>query len=145
MERVGNSRAKYDLFDHLFVLDKSEDSDLTLALRAHQGVHLIDFLNQPGPILSVFFGWPFRFKDARYPFILVLFLPFPPRNVTIIPLIPHHLLSLARYMGAHGSQLLQSVKHLLLFAVLGFIDDLGLFGYRGHSLLRERGPDDVTG
>jgi hypothetical protein len=56
MERVGNSRAKQDLLDHLFVIDKSEDSHLPLALGTDQGVHFVDFLNQPGPILSVFFG-----------------------------------------------------------------------------------------
>ena len=38
-----------DLLDHLFVLDKSEDSHLTLALGAGQGVHFINLLNQSGP------------------------------------------------------------------------------------------------
>jgi hypothetical protein len=36
-----------NLLDHLFVLNKSEDSHLTLALRAGQGINLINFLNQP--------------------------------------------------------------------------------------------------
>jgi hypothetical protein len=31
------------------------------------------------------------------------------------------------------------------FAVLGLMGHLGLLGDIGHSLLRERGPDDVMG
>jgi hypothetical protein len=34
-----------DLLDHLHVLDKSEDSHLTLALGAGLGINLIYFLN----------------------------------------------------------------------------------------------------
>jgi hypothetical protein len=67
----------------------------------------------------MFFGRSFRLQDAWYPFILVLSLPFPPANITVIPIIPDHLLSLVRHMGAHGSQPLQSVKDLLLLGILG--------------------------
>ena len=45
-----------DLFDDLLILDEGDDLHIPMALRTYQGVHLIDFLNQPGPILSVFFG-----------------------------------------------------------------------------------------
>lgn len=34
-----------DLLDHLSILDKSEDSHLTLALRAGEGINLIYFLS----------------------------------------------------------------------------------------------------
>jgi hypothetical protein len=60
-----------DLLDHLFVLNKSEDSHLTLALGAGQGVHLIDFLNQSCPVFPVLLGSLLRLKDAGYDFIQV--------------------------------------------------------------------------
>ena len=45
-----------ELFDDLPILNKTEDLLLFLALGTGQGVHIIDLLDQPGPILSVFFG-----------------------------------------------------------------------------------------
>jgi len=45
-----------DLIDHLFVLDKSEDAHLALALGTSQRIHFVDLLNQPGPILPIFLG-----------------------------------------------------------------------------------------
>jgi hypothetical protein len=45
-----------DLFDHFLIFDESDDSHLTLALRAGQGINLIYFLNQSGPVFSVFLG-----------------------------------------------------------------------------------------
>jgi hypothetical protein len=45
-----------NLLDHFFIFDESDDSHLTLALRAGQGINLINFLNQPRPILSIFLG-----------------------------------------------------------------------------------------
>ena len=60
-------------------------------------------------------------------------------KVTIVPVMPNHLLPLVRYMGAHGCMPIEGVKDLFLFAVprsvsrtdLGFIDDLGLLGKMG--------------
>ena len=134
-----------DLFDHLLIFDESEDSHLTLALGAGQGINLINLLNQPHPILTIFPGGTLRFQNAWHPFILALFLPFPPGNITVIPIIPDHLLPVVRYMGTHGCQSLQRIKDLLLLGILGLTDDLGRLGQIGHSLLGERGPDDITG
>jgi hypothetical protein len=38
-----------NLFDHFLIFDESDDSHLTLALGAGQGINLIKFLNQPPP------------------------------------------------------------------------------------------------
>lgn len=45
-----------DLFNHVLILDESEDAHLTLTFRTGQGINLIDLLNQPRPILSIFLG-----------------------------------------------------------------------------------------
>jgi hypothetical protein len=76
------------LFNHLVILDESEDSHLALAPGAGQGINLINPLNQPRPILPIFLGGSLRLQNAGYPFILALFLPFPPVNITVIPIIP---------------------------------------------------------
>jgi len=44
-----------EFFDNLRISYKTNDSHLTLAFRACQGINLIDLLNQPGPVLSLFF------------------------------------------------------------------------------------------
>jgi hypothetical protein len=53
-----------NLLDHFLIFDESDNSHLTLALGAGQGIHLINFLNQPRPILPVFFGGSLRLQDA---------------------------------------------------------------------------------
>jgi hypothetical protein len=73
-----------DLFDHFLIFDESDDSHLTLAFGTGQGINLKHFLNQPRPILSIFLGGTFWLQDAWYPFILALFLPFPPGNITVM-------------------------------------------------------------
>jgi hypothetical protein len=42
-----------DLLDHFFIFDESDDSHLPLAFGTGQGINLINFLNQPGPIFSI--------------------------------------------------------------------------------------------
>ena len=48
-------------------------------------------------------------------------------------------------MRTHGCKLFDDIKGLFLFAVLGFLDHVGLFWQIGHPLLRERSSDDVSG
>jgi len=60
----------------------------------------------------------------------------PPENLLVYPL---------RDIGTHGQKPIEGIKDLLLFAVLGFIDHLGILGKIGHPLLGERGLNDVTG
>ena len=43
-----------DLFNHLLILDETDDFHLSLTLGAGQGGNLIDLLNQPGPGVVVF-------------------------------------------------------------------------------------------
>jgi hypothetical protein len=45
-----------DLFDDLLILDEGDDFHPPLALQAVQGVDLIDFLNQSGPVYPVLLG-----------------------------------------------------------------------------------------
>jgi hypothetical protein len=42
-----------NLFDHFLIFDESDDSHLTLALGAGQGINLMYFLNQSGPVFSI--------------------------------------------------------------------------------------------
>jgi hypothetical protein len=42
-----------DLLDHFFIFDESDDSHLPLAFGTGQGINLINFLNQPGPVFSI--------------------------------------------------------------------------------------------
>jgi hypothetical protein len=45
--------------------------------------------------------------------ILILFPPFPLRNIIIMPVIPDHMLSPVWHMGTHGGQPLQGVKMII--------------------------------
>jgi len=54
------------------------------------------------------------FQDAGGP-VLFGFFPFSPRNVTVITVIPDHLLPPVRDVGAHGGQPLQGIEDLFLF------------------------------
>jgi hypothetical protein len=47
-------------------------------------------------------------------------------------------------MRAHGGKPFEGVEDLLFFPILGLINDLGLLGDVSHSLLGERGTDDVS-
>ena len=42
-----------DLFNDLFIFNERDDPHPSLAFRASQGVNLIDFLDQSGPVLSI--------------------------------------------------------------------------------------------
>lgn len=52
-----------DPLDDLFILDESDDLHPPLAFRSRQGINLIDFLNQPGSVLSVFLQVLIVFED----------------------------------------------------------------------------------
>ena len=45
-----------DLFHELFILDERDNTHRSLALRAQQGINIIDFLYQARPVLTEFFG-----------------------------------------------------------------------------------------
>jgi len=47
--------------------------------------------------------------------------------------------------GRHGGQPFQGIVRFLLLAVLGVVDDLGLFRKVLHPLLREGGANQVGG
>ncbi len=84
-----------DLFYNLLVLYQTDYFHLSVTSRASQVGNLLDFLNQSGPVLSIFLGVLIRFQDTGYPFILVLFFPFAPADIAVITVVPDHLFSLA--------------------------------------------------
>jgi len=48
-------------------------------------------------------------------------------------------------MGGYGRQPINGVKIFFLPVILRSVDNLRLFREIGHSVLRERGPDDIAG
>ena len=58
---------------------------------------------------------------------------------------PHesHLSCPLRDTGIHGRKLFEGIKDLLLFALLGFIDRLGLLGKLDHPPIGEGSPEDI--
>ena len=68
-----------------------------------------------------------------------------PRDVTALAVIPNHLFASVGNMGTHGGKLLQGIKGFQVLPVFKYVYDLGFKREVGHSFLRERGPDDVSG
>ncbi len=72
-----------DLFNHLLILDETDDFHPSLTFGASQGVRLIDLLDQSGPVFPVLLSPLLRHKDTRYGFIQVQLAPFSPGDVTV--------------------------------------------------------------
>ena len=79
-----------DGLDDLPVFNETDDSHDSPTLRASQGINLVDFLNEPGPVLPVFLGALIRFQDGGDP-VIFGFFPFSPGNITVVSIIPHHV------------------------------------------------------
>ena len=69
--------------------------------------------------------------------------PFTATHITIIAAVPNHLIALIWNVWAHSGEPFKRVKDLLLFPILGLVNNLGLFRDICHSLLEERGTDDM--
>jgi len=107
-----------DLLDHLFVLDKSEDSHLTLALGAGWGINLTYFLNHSD--LDAVGSQIFRLQDRGNQVIEVFLLPKATGGIAILAIIADHLLPLVWDMRCHGCKLIEGIKDLLLFERMEF-------------------------
>jgi len=59
-------------------------------------------------------------------------------------MIPYHLLSPVRDVGAHFGQPLQGAKDLFTLTILGRIDDLRHLRQIGQPLVGEGSPDDIA-
>ena len=56
-----------DGLDDLRVFDKADDPHASPTLRAGQGIDLVDFLNEPGPVLPVFLRTLIGFRMQGMP------------------------------------------------------------------------------
>jgi len=54
-----------DLFNHLLILDETDDFHSSLTFGASQGVRLIDPMDQSGPFIPVLLSPLLRHKDIR--------------------------------------------------------------------------------
>ena len=105
-----------DSLDVLSVLNEADNPHDSPIFRTGGGIDLVDLLNQPGPILTVFLRTLIGFQDAEDPIVSGSF-PLSPRDITVVPIVPGHLLLPVRDMGAHGGQPLQGVENLFLGSV----------------------------
>ena len=80
-----------DFFDDFLILDKADDPHGAVAFRAGERVYLVDFLNQPGPILPIRLETFVRLQNARNPRIPTLLLAFSAANVAVIAVVANHL------------------------------------------------------
>jgi hypothetical protein len=107
-----------DIPDDRRIFDAADDPHDALALRANQGIDLVDLLNQPGPVPPKDLFITLRFEDAGDGVIQTFFLAFSPRDVAVIAVIFHHLLAPVRDVRAHGGQPFQRREALVCPAVL---------------------------
>jgi hypothetical protein len=77
--------------------------------------------------------------------VAISFLPSFRGDIAVIAIASDHLSPFVRHMGAHGRHPLQRVKGLPALSVLTSIYHLGFGRGLGHSVLRERDPNDVPG
>ena len=84
-----------DGLDDLPVFDETNDSHDSPTLRASQGVDLVNLLNQPGPVLSVFLRALIHFqvedstlRDAGDP-VVFRFFSLSPGDITVVSIIPY--------------------------------------------------------
>jgi len=66
-------------------------------------------VNEPGPVLPVFLRTFIRFQDAGNP-VVFGFFSLSPADVTVVAIIPDHLLPPVRDVGTHGGQPLQGIE-----------------------------------
>ena len=111
-----------DFPDHFAVFDKTDDLHFPRAFGTYQGIGFINFPDQTRPAPPESFFTSLRFQDTGYGLIRARLFPFPPRNVAVKAIVPDHLLTLVRYVGAHGAQPFQRWKDLCFLSVLRRID-----------------------
>jgi hypothetical protein len=112
--------------DDLPVFNEGQDAHDSPTLWTGQGVHFIDLLDEPRPVLPVFLGAFIGFQDAGDP-VAFGFFPFPPGDVTVVPIIPDDLFPPVWDVGTHDGQPLQRIEDLLLGSVFRPVDNLGRF------------------
>ena len=75
------------------------------------GINLVDLLNEPGPVFPVFLRTLIRLEDAGDP-VVFGFFSLSQGDITVVSIIPHHLLSPVRDVGTHGGQPLKGIEDL---------------------------------
>jgi hypothetical protein len=93
-----------DIPDHRRVLDKTDDPHGSQTFRADQRIYFVYFLNQPRPTFPESLYVSLRFEDAGDGVIQTCLLAFSPRDVAVLSVVTHHLLSPVRDVRTHGGQ-----------------------------------------
>ena len=81
-----NPRCLRIFFYDLGVLDERNHAHRPLTLGAGEGVNLVDFLDEPCPVLAVPLGWFIGLQDARDQSVLVCLLALTPTDVAVVAL-----------------------------------------------------------
>ena len=84
---------------------------------AGERINLIDFLNQPRPCLATGRWGLIGLYDAGDFVIPVFLLPIAPADITVVAIVPDHLLPTVGNMAAHGSKPFKGGKFFCLFTV----------------------------
>ena len=113
-----------DLADHFSILYHADHSHIALALRTYQWIDGIYFLDQSRPVLTKFLAWLARIDKRRHIIFLVCLPSQATRFVTVVTLIPDHLLVFAGDMRCQLREPIQSIKRFGCFAVFRLIDHL---------------------
>jgi len=113
-------------FYDLGVLDERNHAHRPLTLGAGEGVNLVDFLDEPCPVLAVPLGWFIGLQDGRDQSVLVYLLALTPTDVAVVAIVTNHLFALIGNMGTHSSEPLQRIKGLLVFSIFRPVEHLGI-------------------
>ena len=84
-----------------------------MALRADQGINLLNLLKQPIPVFSVLLKATLRLQDRGNQVNDVFPLANATGTVAIVAIIADHLFSLVRDMRCHGRQPFEGIEDLL--------------------------------
>ena len=79
--------------------------------------------NQPRPTFPESLFVSLRFEDTGDGIINSFLLPFTPDDITVIAIVPHHLLTSVRYVRTHGGEPFHSRENLDGLPVFRRIDD----------------------
>jgi len=119
-----------DRLDGLPVFNEADDPHDSPTLRAGEGIDLVYLLNQPGPVLPIFLRALIRFqvedstlRDAGDP-VVFGFFSLSPGNVTVVAIVPDHLLAPVRDVGTHGGQPFQGIEDLFLSSIFRPVNNL---------------------
>ena len=93
-----------DIPDHRRILNTADDPHGPVTSRTDQGICFVYLLNQPGPTFPESLFISLRFEDAGDGVIQTFLPAFPPRDVAVVSVITHHLLTPVRDVRTHRGQ-----------------------------------------